>query len=182
MKWIAHLVLLFSISWIVPAAQAKRAPNLEFKSLGGSTQKIADLRGSIAVVNFWATWCGPCREEMPMLSRLAEQYGAQYAGKKVRFIAISADEDPGNRKNRARIDQFLSDHKPAMEIWLGADLDMLERFQLGNVLPATVILDENGEVIARIMGQAHEEDVRAPVDWLLNGRDGDPPPASVKRY
>ena len=113
-----------------------------------------------------------------MLSRLT----TEYAGKKVRFIAISADENPENAKNRTKIDQFLNARKPAMEIWLGADLDMLERLNLGNVLPATVIVDENGEVIARVLGQAREEDLRTPLDWLLNGRTGPQPTPLTKHY
>ena len=166
------------IACVAPIADAKRAPNLEFKSLSGATEKFSDLRGSITVVNFWATWCGPCLEELPLLSKLTQEY----SGKKVRFIAISADAEPENRKNRAKIDQFLSSHNLAMEVWLGADLDMLDRLNLGNVLPATVILDEQGEVVARIMGEAHEDDVRKPLDWLLNGKSGDAPVAVIKRY
>jgi thiol-disulfide isomerase/thioredoxin len=172
---IATACLVFLTASLV---RAKRLPNLEFRGINGSAQKLADLRGSIAVVNFWATWCAPCREEMPMLSRLTQEY----AGKKVRFIAISADEDPETAKNRAKIDQYLDTQKPAMEIWLGADLDMLERLGLSNVLPGTLILDENGEPVTRIQGQAREEDVRTALDWLLNGKSGSPPAALSKRY
>jgi thiol-disulfide isomerase/thioredoxin len=178
MKRLLYLSIALVICCVAPFAQAKRAPNLEFTNLSGQTQKISDLRGSIAVINFWATWCAPCREELPLLSKLSQEY----AGKKVRFITISADEDPGNHKNRAKIDLFLSHEKPATEIWLGADLDMLDRLNLGNVLPATVIVDEQGEIIARILGEAHEEDVKAPVEWLLNDRSGTAPVAIVKRY
>jgi thiol-disulfide isomerase/thioredoxin len=172
------LVILFLACCVIPAAHAKRAPNLEFKNIAGSSQKISDLRGSITVINFWATWCGPCREELPLLSRLSQAY----AGKKVRFIAISADEASDNPKNHAKIDEFLSHNNLVMDVWLGADLDMLERLGLGNVLPATIILDEQGEIIARVMGQAHEEDVKGPIEWLLNGRNGVAPVAVVKRY
>lgn len=159
-------------------AQTKHLPNLEFKNLQGATEKLSGLRGSITVINFWATFCGPCREEMPRLSKLAQEYGE----KKVRFIAISADESPENKKNRAKIDQFLDAEKPDMEVWLGADLDTLDRLQLGNVLPATIVVDENGEIISRIMGEAREEDVRSPLDWLLNNRGAPAPAATVKRY
>lgn len=178
MKGFVRIAVALIVVSLAPFAQAKRIPNLEFKNLQGATEKIADLHGSIAVINFWATFCGPCREEMPMLSKLTQEYAA----KKVRFIAVSADESPEIKKNRGKIDQFLDAQKPAMEIWLGADLDTLERLQLGNVLPATIILDENGEVISRIMGEAREEDIRGPIDWLLNGRGGSDPTATVKRY
>jgi len=178
MKFSLRTITLLLACCLVPIAEAKRAPNLEFKNLAGQTQKIADLRGSITVVNFWATWCGPCREELPLLSKLHQEY----AEKKVRFIAISADEAPDKPKNRAKIDQFLSQQHPDMEVWLGADLDMLDRLALGNVLPATVILDEQGEVVARVMGQAHEEDIKVPLEWVLNGKSGTAPTPVTKRY
>jgi len=163
---------------LIPAAEARRAPNLEFKNLAGQTKKISDLRGEITVINFWATWCGPCIEELPLLSKLSQEYSPR----KVLFVAISADESPDSPKTRAKVDLFLSHQKLTMDIWLGADLDMLDRLNLGNELPATVILDEHGEVVSRVMGQAHQEDISAPLDWLLGGRTGPAPLPVIKRY
>ncbi len=171
---IFRLLAVLLLCCILPAAWAKRAPNLQLKDLAGNTHKVAELRGSIAVVNFWATWCGPCREELPLLSRLDQEYSA----KKVRFIAVSVNE----AKDRPKVDQFLSHQPLSMNVWVGADLDMLDRAGLGNILPGTLILDDQGEVIARIMGEAREQDVRSAVDWLLGGKLGPPPTALVKRY
>ncbi len=176
-RTILFFSLLLAVASHLGAADSKRVPNLEFQNLSGSKVRIGDLHGSIAVVNFWATWCVPCREEFPMLSGLAQKYAG-----KVRFVSISADEDPTNRKRRAGIDRFLDDQKPAMEIWLGADLDALQRCGLGQVLPGTLILDANGQVISRVEGQAREEDIAAPIEWLLHGQRGPAPPAVVKRY
>lgn len=159
---------------LAPAAYARRAPNLEFKDRNGAAHKLAELRGSIVVLNFWATWCGPCKEELPLLSKLNQKY----AVRNVRFFAASANEE----KDRAKVDEFLSRNPIAFDVWLGADLDMLDRAGLGNELPATLILDEQGEIIARILGQAREEDLTAPIDWLLGGRAGPQPAASVKHY
>jgi thiol-disulfide isomerase/thioredoxin len=159
---------------LLPEAQAKRAPNLELMDQAQKTQRISNLRGSIAVVNFWATWCGPCREELPMLTRLGKEYGE----KKVRFVAVSADE----MKNRAAVTKFVSANQLDMEVWLGANVDMLERANLGNELPATMILDEQGEVVARVLGQAREEDIRKSLDWLLGGKIGPAPEQVVKHY
>jgi thiol-disulfide isomerase/thioredoxin len=169
-----HLAAAFALCWLALPAQAKRVPNLELKDLAGKTEKVADLRGSVVVLNFWATWCGPCREELPLLSRLSQEY----AGKKVRFIAVSADE----LKKRASVDAFLKATPLAMDVWVGADLDMLERAGLGNVLPATLIVDEQGDVVARVLGEAHEEDIRGPLDWLLGGKADPAPQAVIKRY
>jgi len=159
---------------LIPVAQAKRPPNLSLKDLKGNKQSISSLRGSIVVLNFWATWCGPCREELPLLSRLSEEYSA----KKVRFVATSVDV----AKDRPQVDEFLKHFSIAFDVWVGADMDTLEDAGLGNVLPITLILDEQGEIIARVQGQAREEDIRKPLEWLLSGKDGPAPEALTKRY
>jgi thiol-disulfide isomerase/thioredoxin len=174
MKISAWARTALAFCFLISSAQAKRAPNLELRDLAGHTHKLSELRGSIVVINFWATWCVPCREELPLLSRLSQQF----KGKNIRFIAASADE----LENRVKVDQFLNHNPLAVEVWLGADLDSLDRSGLGNELPATMILDEQGEIIARIEGEAREGDLKAPLDWLLNGRNGPPPPAMINRY
>jgi len=156
------------------AGVAKRAPDPGFKSLDGQARKLSSLRGQVVVVNFWATWCGPCQEELPRLSKIAESY----AGKPVRFVLISIDEP----KNRAKIPAVLERLHVQLESWDDADTDTMDRFGLGNIVPGTAILDEQGEVVARVMGEAREEDVRGAVDWLLGGRSGTAPAALTKRY
>jgi thiol-disulfide isomerase/thioredoxin len=173
MKISVRLLAALLVCCLIPQAQAKRAPNLALKDLKGKSRTLSELRGSIVVLNFWATWCGPCREELPMLSRVSREY----AGKKVRFIAASADE----AKDRAKLDEFMSRGDLGLEVWVGADLDMLERAGLGDELPATLILDEQGEVVSRVLGQAREQDVKAPLEWLLGNKTGPAPQAVVKR-
>lgn len=174
MRTLPRILTALFICSLVSLAYGKCAPNLALKDLAGNKHAVSDLRGSIVVINFWATWCAPCREELPLFSRLSEEY----SGKKVRFIAVSADE----AKDRANVDKFLNQNHVAMEVWVGADLDMLESAKLGNVLPATLILDEQGEIVTRVMGEARDEDVRNALDWLLRGKAGAAPPASIKRY
>src|ERR1700757_3691801 len=99
MKASLYAALFFLLTLPVTAAYAKRAPSLELKDLSGHSQKLAALRGQIVVVNFWATWCGPCQEELPRLSKLAQSY----SGKNVRFIAVSIDA----AKDRAKIQPAL---------------------------------------------------------------------------
>ena len=173
-----HVILMlatFALGLPVIAA-AKPVPNLSFKDLTGTKKGLADLRGSIVVVNFWATWCGPCREELPLLTRMNTGYSA----KKVRFIEISEDENGDSKGGRAKIDAFMKANGPGLDVWTGADTDTLSRLGLGIELPATLILDENGEVICRLLGEAREADLRAALDWLLNGRTGPAPAAIVK--
>ncbi|MGA9068823.1 MAG: TlpA disulfide reductase family protein [Terracidiphilus sp.] len=177
MKISLRILAMLAACILISPAQSEQAPNLKFKDLAGKTHKVAELRGSIVVLNFWATWCVPCREELPLLSRLSREY----AGRKIRFIAISADDG----KDRAKVDQFLSRSPLDMEVWVGGDLDALDlltRTKMGNELPATMILDEQGEIVTRIEGEAREADLKAPLDWLLGGRSGVPPAAEINRY
>ena len=155
-------------------ADARPIPNFTAKSLTGSLEKTSALRGSIAVINFWATYCGPCKEEMPRLQKLSEQYAA----KGVRFVAISVDAP----KDRSKIDAFLKAQSIGMEVWVGGDVDWMERLGLGDVIPATLIVDQKGEIVGRIMGEARDEDIRTRLDWLLGGQEGPAPEAVLKRY
>jgi thiol-disulfide isomerase/thioredoxin len=162
-------------TWLGPVAlSAKHAPDPAFKALDGGTRKLSSLRGQVVVVNFWATWCGPCQEELPRLSQLA----AAYAGKPVRFALISIDAP----KDRAKIPAVLERLHVSLESWEDADTDTMDHFGLGDIVPGTAILDEKGEVVARIMGEAREEDVRGAVDWMLGRRTGPAPAALTKRY
>ena len=153
---------------------AKHIPDPTFKTLDGQTHRLSAFHGRLVVVNFWATWCGPCQEELPRLKQLA----ASYAGKPVTFIYISID-DP---KDRGKIPSTLAKLHVDFDSWTGADTDTLGRFGLGEIVPGTLILDENGEPVARIMGEAREDDVRIPIDWLLGGKTGPAPPPMTKRY
>jgi len=172
--FVRYRILLFALCLMAVPAWAKRAPNLDLKDLNGHTQKLSSSRGQIVVLNFWATWCAPCQEELPRLSQLAQSY----AGKNVRFVAVSIDEV----KDRAKIRPTLEKQNIQLETWVGATTDTMAGFGLGDIVPGTVVLDEQGEIVARIMGEARNEDVRSAVDWLLNGRSGPAPAAMTKRY
>lgn len=174
MKVFIGTLLVLCSAVCIPLAYGKKAPSLELKDLQGHSQKLASLHGQIVVVNFWATWCGPCQEELPRLSKLAQSY----SDRNVRFIAVSIDA----AKDRAKIQPALEKANVTLETWVGATTDTLASFGLGEIVPGTAILDERGEIIARIMGEAREEDVRTAVDWLLGGRSGPAPAAATRRY
>jgi thiol-disulfide isomerase/thioredoxin len=166
--------IICALAMLAAIASAESAPKLSLKDLSGGTQKLSSLRGKIVVLNFWATWCEPCQEELPRLAKLAQAY----AGKNVQFVAVSIDA----AKDREKIQPLLHRLNVDLEVWTGADLETLEKFGLGNVVPGTMVIDEKGQVVARVMGEARDEDVRAPLDWLLQGRVGPMPAALHKRY
>jgi thiol-disulfide isomerase/thioredoxin len=155
-------------------ADAKAVPELKLVDLSGQQQKLSALRGSVVVLSFWATWCAPCKEELPRLSKLSERY----TGRQIRFLAVSIDE----AKDRTKIAPFLAQQSIHLEVWTGAATSTLARFGLDEILPGTVIIDAQGEPITRIVGEAREQDVTSCLDWLLAGRIGPAPEAKLKRY
>lgn len=171
MSIVALCVASLSIGRI---SEAKGVPDLGLRDVAGHSQKLSELRGQVVVLSFWATWCAPCREELPRLSKLNEEF----TGRNVHFVAVSIDD----AKDRAKIEPYLLKQNIHLDVWVGGNADLLGRFGLGDVVPATLVLDEQGQVITRIMGEARDEDVRRPLDWLLTGRQGPAPEQKLKRY
>lgn len=174
MKKIFSLILCAVCLFAVPTADAKGTPNLTLKDLSGQAQRLSDLQGQIVVLSFWATWCVPCREELPRLSALS----TEFVGKKVHFVAVSIDD----AKDRRKIEPYLTQQNIHLDVWVGGNADMLGHFGLGDIVPGTLILDDHGQVITRIMGEAKDEDIRSRLNWLLNGRQGPTPEPKLKRY
>ena len=115
---------------------------------GGPTS-LGRFQGKILVVNFWATWCAPCREEMPAFNRLQ----ARWAGRGVQFVGLS-DEDP------APVERFGRDLAIGYPLWVGRDeVGSLSR-RLGNrlgVLPFTVLVDRQGNILESRVGPYSED-------------------------
>ena len=103
------------------SASALTTPKLSLIDQTGQSQQLSDYQGRIIVVlNFWATWCGPCRDELPILSKLADKY----SDKGVVFIAASIDDSD----TQPKIPEFLRRKKITnLPIWVGATSDTLKR-------------------------------------------------------
>ena len=165
-----RLLRVAAVSALLMTAQgmlpAQTAPG-QFKALDGSTHDLKELHGHPAVVNFWATWCGPCKVEMPRLQKLADAY----APRGVAFVAISLDAP----ETQGKISGVVAKRGLRMPVWTGATDRTLAELDLGVLVPATLVLDADGTVIGRIEGEAREKDVQTRLDWLLAGREGKQP-------
>jgi thiol-disulfide isomerase/thioredoxin len=168
---VAVLLLLFTLC---SASAAKNVRKLSLRDLDGNKVRFSDYQGQIVVLNFWATWCGPCKEELPRLGHVAQEY----ADRNVVFVLVSIDE----QKKLPVVRDFISQREVTLPVLVGASIDMLNDLSGTYVVPATLIIDQNGEVVRVINGEAREEDVKEALDWLLNGRKGTPPADRVKRY
>jgi thiol-disulfide isomerase/thioredoxin len=163
-------VLLFASC----SAAAKNVRKLSLRDLDGNKVHLSDYQGRIVVLNFWATWCGPCKEELPRLGQMARDY----ADRNLAFVLTSIDE----QKKLPAVRDYVSEQKISLPVWVGASVDLLEELSGINVVPSTLIIDEKGEIVRAINGEAREEDVKEAVDWLLNGKKGPAPSDRVRRY
>ncbi len=107
----------------------------QLRDLDGREVRLEDLRGRTVVLNFWASWCAPCRKELPVLQRWADEL----AGSPVRFVVISIDEDV---RNAARLARKLDLHLPLYHD--GPD-GLADRLEVPG-LPATLVIGPDGQV------------------------------------
>lgn len=146
-----------------PAADAaERLFALTLPDLDGRPRPLAQWRGRVLVVNFWATWCTPCKEEMPEFSRISEEN----AGKGVQFVGISIDTP---EKVRAFLEQV-----PVSYPLLVGSVDHLRlAADLGNpaqALPFTAVLDRQGRIARVKLGRFAAADLSRAIESALRAR------------
>jgi thiol-disulfide isomerase/thioredoxin len=152
-------------------AADKKPTDLTLVDLTGNKVQLRAQRGKIVVLNFWATWCVPCREEMPMLVEAEKAWAA----KGVTFIAISLDE----AKTRKDIAAFIERYHVDFPVWSGASADDLDKLRMGKGVPDTAFLDESGTVFSRVLGEIHRPELDERLAWLTGDRKSAPPSALV---
>lgn len=142
------------------AAQSMgQTADLTLKDLSGVEQNLQSLKGRIVVLNFWATYCVPCRKEMPDLAAIQNEF----APLGVQVIGVSTD-DP---EDRAKVLQFVKETKVNFPIWVGGTTEHMVRFGLGAALPGTVVIDRNGKVARIISGVVDQAALRKQIETLL---------------
>jgi thiol-disulfide isomerase/thioredoxin len=132
---------------------------LALKDLTGAAQSLAGYKGRVVVLNFWATWCEPCKKEMPDLSAIQNDYAALG----VQVIGAAGD----TAADSAKVMKFIRDFKVNFPVWVGATTDDMKRFGVGEVLPATVIVDRDGKIVWREIGIIKPDALRKELDKIL---------------
>jgi thiol-disulfide isomerase/thioredoxin len=127
----------------------KLAPELSGTDLEGNPVSIAALRGKTVLLDFWASWCPPCRQDAPALQKLHQRYG----GKELAIIGISVSEE------RKIVDKFLKDHPAGYPTVLSTESSLPRPYQVG-AIPMYIIIDENGMVQAAAQGDQGFRDLR----------------------
>jgi peroxiredoxin len=116
-------------------AGTEPAPDFTLKSASGENLKLSELRGEVVLINFWASWCGPCRQEMPLLSELHDKY------KDMGFtvLGVNVEENSGQAR------KLLKDAPVSFPVLFDNDSTVSKQYDVV-AMPSTVLVDRNGNV------------------------------------
>ena len=135
------------------------APEFALKTLNGKEVKLADLRGKAVLLNFWATWCGPCKIEMPWFEKLQATYGSQG----LQVIGVAMDD-----ASPEEIAKFAKDEvHVTYPILLGTEQVGTEYGGI-EFLPTTYFIDRNGKIVERALGLKGRSELEDDVKLALN--------------
>lgn len=151
-------VLLMAIVYSVYSAATKEkrsvlqvgdeAPNFALTDLHGTTQTLADYKGKGVVINFWGTWCKPCKKEMPALNR---QY-AQFKDQGVVVLSVNVAE------SMYAVENFVSRYDLTFPVAIDSKKSVMRAYNI-DPLPTTILVDAKGKVANIITGEMTEQDI-----------------------
>jgi cytochrome c biogenesis protein CcmG, thiol:disulfide interchange protein DsbE len=138
----------------------EQAPEFAARALDGSTVALRELRGEVVLLNIWATWCPPCREEMPAIEALHRELAPQG----LRVVAVSIDHAGAERTIR----RFVDELDLSLDIWHDSEQQAPRTFRTIGV-PETLLIDRDGRLVHRWIGQIDPTlpMVRRPVQQAL---------------
>jgi peroxiredoxin len=137
---------LFSKVGIQPVKAGTKAPSFCLEDLNGKKSELKQYRGKVVFLNFWATWCGPCKEEMPSMEELSKRFKE----KDFVFLAISVDY-----AGIQPVKQFIEKHRYTFPVLIDPKCETLDLFQVKGI-PTTFLIDKKGMIMGKATG---------PKDW-----------------
>jgi peroxiredoxin len=132
---------------IIMVEPRTQASDFTLPTLNGDDIRLAELKGKVVLINFWATWCGPCRDEMPAMEQLWARLGDQGFV----ILAISLD----NKRSKNRVDKFIKKFKLTYPILLDPEETVSDRYRTVG-LPTSYLVAKDGTIAGRVIG---------PLDW-----------------
>jgi cytochrome c biogenesis protein CcmG, thiol:disulfide interchange protein DsbE len=138
-----------------PVGQRKALSELKLPDLGGREWKLSEQRGKVVLVNLWATWCPPCREETPLLVRLSKDYKA----KGLEVVGVSLDQG-----GKGVIEEFVAEYGVPYPILLPVPGSAITRIE---PIPTTLLVDRQGRLAKKYVGAVPESVIKKDVESLL---------------
>lgn len=154
---------LLLVSSMVSAEERIAAPGFTLQNLIADDVSLSDYRGKLVLLNFWATWCMPCRQEMPGMERLWQRY----RDKGFAVLAVSTDEGASSR-----VKSFVKRLQLSFPVVLDPESTVSDRYQVSG-LPVSYLIDQEGRIAAKVTGSADwmSEKSIARIEALLDARD-----------
>ena len=132
------------------------APDFTLQDMSGKKVSLSGLKGSVVLLDFWATWCPPCRESMPGLERLHKTYG----GRGLTVLAISMDEGGWDG-----VKSFMDENRITFSVLQGTE-DVSTKYQV-RMIPAIYLVDKQGVIRKQYLGAGNEEALEQEIKALL---------------
>jgi peroxiredoxin len=140
-----------------PANERRMAPDFALKDADGRTVRLSDYRGKIVLLDFWATWCGPCKIEIPWFTELEKEY----KDRGFAVLGVAMDEDGWDA-----IKPFLTELRVNYRTLLGNDM-VAQQFGGVDALPTTFVIDREGRIASTHVGLASKSDYENDIQALL---------------
>tara|TARA_B100000035_G_scaffold210907_1_gene180546 strand:- start:15232 stop:15714 length:483 start_codon:yes stop_codon:yes gene_type:complete len=157
-KFSIIIFILISIALILISTQKKIVPQIDMLTISGETVSTEELKGSIYLVNFWATDCPGCIEEMP---GLIDTYN-KYKDSNFTIIAVSMFYDPPSR-----VLSYVKKNKLPFPVALDLDKKIMNNFENIKLTPTTVLVNKKGQVVNTIIGVLDFKDLHQTIDQML---------------
>ena len=141
--------------------------DLELKDQFGKVHTLSDYKGKVIFLNFWATWCGPCRNEMPDIQKLYEEYSAQGEDAEVVILGIAGPEI-GQEGSSGDIAGFMEENGYTYPVLMDESGEMFDQYGI-SAFPTTFMIDRDGNVYGYVPGQMTEDIMRSIIEQTLNG-------------
>ena len=153
---LAATIGVCAVAYAAPIAPGALAPDFTLRTLGGPNLRLQEQRGRVVLVNFWATWCAPCRQEMPHLSKLYDKYGSSGFV----LLGVNVDDDTKNAIDLAT--------KLGLKFPVSLDSDKkVSRLYDLSAMPSTVLIDREGKV--RFVHRGYKDGYENTYDQQIRG-------------
>ena len=167
-KWIAIIVLFVFFAYMLWEQMIERqtvttgiqigmkAPDFSLETIDGKTVQLSQFNGKVVIVNFWATWCPPCRAEMPDMQTFYEKYHNQ-----VEIVAVNVMV----RDSREKVSQFIKDYRLTFPVVLDMDGHVMKQYDI-QPIPTSFIIDRQGVIREKHIGpMSYEQMVQYVEKW-----------------
>lgn len=154
---------LFEKAHITPLKKPKAAYSFTLSDVNGTQLRLRDLRGKIVFLNIWATWCAPCRQEMPSIERLHQHF----KGQDFTVLAVSVD-----MAETEVVRAFVEKHAYTFTVLHDPQGDIMDWFRV-RLIPVTYLIDRSGKIVGKAVGVRDwtDEDTIRVIDVLVRGSD-----------